>query len=337
LTLILSKTEVRQRLVMEDMIDQMEAGFLAFAKGLVEMPQRVRLLASNGEGYGSFMPCQMRGQGFGIKINTNFPDNPVRHGLPRILGLLVLLDTTTGMPLAIMDSTAITAFRTAAVSGVAMRRLARKDVRVLGVLGTGVQCLPHLLAGATVRRLDRVRVYSPNLHARQDEFVRRAHETVNIPVVPARSAEEVVTEADILIVCTGSSEPVLDGRWIREGTCVIAVGNATPNTRELDSLTVIRSKVICDSWRACILESGDFLIPMREGVITDTHIREDLGDVLQAQTLMVNQENAIVLFKSVGLAFEDLIAARHVYANALAARAGIEFDFFGMPASSAAN
>lgn len=117
-------------------------------------------MTSDGSGYSAFMPCYMAGQGLGIKINTNFRDNPSRHRLPRILGLLVLLDTETGMPLVIMDSTAITVFRTAAVSGVAMRHLAKKDAEVFGILGTGVLSLPHILAAVSVGPIRKVRAYS---------------------------------------------------------------------------------------------------------------------------------------------------------------------------------
>src|SRR5882762_5016333 len=157
MTLMLSKSEVERYLVMGELIDEMQAGFFAFSDGKLEMPQRIRLATIDGGGYGAFMPCYMPGQGLGIKINTNFREN-ADHGLPRILGLLVLLDTATGMPLAIMDSTAITAFRTAAVSGVALRCLARENSEVLGIVGAGVLSVPHMLAAAAVRPIRLVKV-----------------------------------------------------------------------------------------------------------------------------------------------------------------------------------
>lgn len=136
-----------------------------------------------------------------------------------------------------------------------------------------------------------------------------------------------MADADILVTCTTSACPVLDGRWLQPGACVIAVGNATANTRELDTTTVMRCQVICDSWRACILEAGDLLIPIKEGSIADSHIKHDLGDVLN-QGQPRAQGPAPVLFKSVGLAFEDIIAAHSVYSKAVASKTASQFNFF---------
>jgi ornithine cyclodeaminase/alanine dehydrogenase-like protein (mu-crystallin family) len=325
MTLMLSKSDVGRHLDMEELIDEMEGGFLAFSDGKVEMPQRIRLATIDGAGYGAFMPCYLPGQGLGIKINTNFRENG-DHGLPRILGLLVLLDTATGMPLAIMDSTAITAFRTAAVSGVAMRHLARENAEVLGILGSGVLSVPHMLAASAVRPIRTIRVYSPHLSARQEEFALAAQAAVGATVDVVASAERAAADADILVTCTSSASPVLDGRWLQSSTCIIAVGNATPNSRELDTTTVMRSHVVCDSWRACIVEAGDLLIPIKEGSIAGSHIEHDLGDVLK-QRQPWTKGSAPVLFKSVGLAFEDIIAARSVYSKVMASKTVSRFDF----------
>jgi len=335
MTLMLSKSEVGHHLVMEELINEMEAGFLAFADGKVDMPQRIRVATKSGDGYGAFMPCYMPDKGLGIKINTNFRDN-TDYGLPRILGLMVLLDTDTGMPLAIMDSTAITAFRTAAVSGVAMRCLSRENSEVLGILGAGVLSIPHMLATGAVRRIRVIRIYSPSLSTRQEEFVRAARASTGAAVEVVRSAEQAVAGADIVVTCTSSTSPVLDGQWLEPGTCVVAVGNASPISRELDTLTVMRSRVVCDSWRACILEAGDLLIPIKEGSITDSRIKHDLGDFLQQKDLPT-ETSEVVLFKSVGLAFEDLIAARYVYSKAVSSRAAVQFEFFDATLKAIAN
>jgi ornithine cyclodeaminase/alanine dehydrogenase-like protein (mu-crystallin family) len=327
MTLILSKSDVRRHLKMGELINDIERGFIAFSDGNVDMPQRIRLATVDGAGYVAFMPCYVRGGSVGIKINTNFGKNAER-GLPRILGLLVLLDTATGMPLAIMDSTAITAFRTAAVSGVAMRHLARFDASVLGVLGSGVLSIPHMLAACAVRPIRTVRVYSPHLRQRKDDFLVAAQEAVPAVVEPVTSAEQAVTGADILVTCTSSGSPVLDGQWLRSGTCVIAVGNASPYARELDTTTVTTSYVVCDSWQACILEAGDLLIPIREGAIADSHIKHDLGDILKNREERSVDSSTTVLFKSVGLAFEDIIAARSVYSKAMDYKNANRFDFF---------
>ena len=326
MTVMLSKSDVARHLIMEELIDEMEKGFVAFSSGSVEVPQRIRLTTIDGGGYGAFMPCYVPGQGLGIKINTNFRGN-AGFGLPRILGLLVLLDTASGMPLAIMDSTAITAFRTAAVSGLAMRRLASENAGILGILGSGVLSIPHMLAATAVRPIRTIRVYSPHLSERQNDFALATQAAGIATVDIVQSAEQAVADADILVTCTTSACPVLDGRWLQPGACVIAVGNATANTRELDTTTVMRCQVICDSWRACILEAGDLLIPIKEGSIADSHIKHDLGDVLN-QGQPRAQGPAPVLFKSVGLAFEDIIAAHSVYSKAVASKTASQFNFF---------
>jgi ornithine cyclodeaminase/alanine dehydrogenase-like protein (mu-crystallin family) len=325
MTLILSKSDVARYLFIEELIDDMEKGFLAFSNGNVEMPQRIRLAITDAGGYGSFMPCYLPGQGLGIKINTNFCENAHR-GLPRIVGLLVLLDAATGIPLAIMDSTAITAFRTAAVSGVAMRHLAPENAKVLGILGSGVLSIPHILAAKAVRPIQTIRVYSPHLSARQESFTLAAREAGIATVEIVAAAEQAAADADILVTCTTSASPVLDGRWLQSGACIIAVGNATPNGRELDTTTVVRCQVICDSWRACILEAGDLLIPIEEGSIADSHIKHDLGDVLKRDQPWTKGP-APILFKSVGLAFEDIIAARSVYLKSMASKTANQFNF----------
>lgn len=329
MTLVLSKPEVVSLLVMSELIARMETGFLAFARGEVEQPQRVRIASRDGVGYGAFMPCYLPGQGMAVKINTNFRANP-SQGLPRILGLIVLIDARNGTVLAVMDSTAITAVRTAAASGVAMRHLSREDSATLGVLGSGTLALPHMVAAASVRDIRRIIVYSPHLVDRRKAFLAAAGEALSVPVEIATSAHEAVIHADLLVVCTSSAEPVLDGAWIRPATCVVAVGNAIPTTRELDGTAVRRSRIICDSKEACLAEAGDLLIPLSGGGISADRIEHELGDVLLGREPAVRNASDIVLFKSVGLAFEDLVASRYVYLKAVAAGVGESIDFVGM-------
>ncbi len=328
MSLILAREDVETYLSMGELISQMEPAFLAFHSGAVEMPQRVRIMLPHVPGYGSFMPCCIPGvNGFGIKVNTNFRDNPSRFGLPSILGLVILLDIESGKPLAIMDSTLITASRTAAVSGLAIRYLARESAEILGVLGSGVLSIPHIQAAAIARNIRKVKVYSPTLASRREAFLASTRKLVHVPVEVVDSPEDAVRPADILIVCTNSNSPVLDGRWIQDGACVVAVGNATPKARELDSLTVIRSRIACDSWKSCVLEAGDLLIPRQEGLITDSHIKLDLAEVLLDPSRGRSDDKQITLFKSVGLAFQDIVAACHVYQQAVVRGDARSFDF----------
>ncbi len=331
MTLLLSKEDVRRCLSMGEIINKMEAAFLAFHHGGVTMPQRLRIAVGEGSGYGAFMPCAVTDlKGFGIKLNTNFKQNPVSRDLPAILGLIVLFDIQSGEPLAIMDSTLITAYRTAAVSGVAARYLARDNIGTVGVLGSGVQSSVHIQAMVEETDCNRVVVYSPSLAAKSSEFLNSVKHLVDTPVEVADSAEEVVRQAQILVVCTDSEDPVLDGRWIPEGTLVIAVGNARPDRRELDTITVKRSKIVCDSRQACLVEAGDLLIPIEEGSISGDDVSLDLAHVIQDRTRGRQRRDEIILFKSVGLAFEDIVAASHVYRRASANGDVSRFDFFAL-------
>ena len=327
-TLILSKEEVRNYLSMGELIDQMETAFLAFHRGAVEMPQRLRIVVPEAQGYGAFMPCSIAELGgFGIKVNTNFKQNPRRFGLPAIIGLILLLDIESGVPLAIMDSTLVTAVRTAAVSGLAARYLARDDSETVGVLGSGVQSIPHIEAMAEVRNIKNVFVYSPSLASRSAEYLASVKEVLDARVEAASGAEEVVSRADILVVCTDSPSPVLDGSWIREGSCIIAIGNATPHTRELDTKTVTTSRIVCDSSKACMVEAGDLLIPLQEASIQKEEIQLDLGHVIQDPSLGRKSREEIILFKSVGLAFEDIMTVSHIYRKAVARGDALTFHF----------
>lgn len=329
MTLILSKAEVRRYLSMKEIIERMESAFVAFQKGEVLMPQRTRIAMPDSSGYGAFMPCCMPGAGgFGIKVNTNFRLNPSRSGLPPILGLILLLDMGCGKPLAIMDSTLITAFRTGAVSGLAMKYLARKDAAVVSILGSGALSLPHIQAAIEVRKIMRVLVYSPGLAAKLDAFLQVARQVTSASIEVANSAEQAVRPADIVVTCTNSTSPVLDGRWLKEGACLLATGNANPKTRELDSNSVLRSKVVCDSWKACILEAGDLLLPIQEGLIGADHVKLDLAEVIQEPGRGRAREDEIILFKSVGLAFQDIVTASHVYRRASEEGCGLQLDFY---------
>ena len=330
MTIILSRADVQRCLSMSEMIARMEIAFRAFHRGNVQMPERVRLALPNGSGYAAFMPgCVPEIEGLGIKVNTNFKKNPERFGLPSILGLIILLDMKSGVPKAIMDSTLITAFRTGAVSGLATRYLAREDVRRLGVLGSGAQSVPQIQAVAEVRGIEKVSVYSPNLASKKDTFLAQLRPVVSADVEIGASAESVVRQADVLVLCSNSSTPILQGEWVQDGTCILAIGNASPNTREVDGMTVARSRVVCDSFRACLMEAGDLLIPLREGLIAKEHFQLDLGEIIENPERQRRGERDITLFKSVGLGFQDIVAAAHVYSKALAGSAPLrDFHFF---------
>jgi len=263
----------------------------------------------------------------GLKCITVFPGN---HGtdLDSHQGAVLLFETKRGSLLAVMDASSITAIRTAAVSGVATRLLARADAGDLALLGTGVQALTHLEAMAHARRLRRVRAWSRSPdHVRA--FAQRAARSLGLAVQAAASAREAVEGADLVCTVTSSREPVLKGEWLAPGAHVNAVGASLASARELDTPAVARARFFVDRRESALHEAGDFLIPRAEGAVDDGHIRGELGDLLLGRVPGRQAESEVTVFKSLGLAVEDVAAARLIYDNALAAGAGTRVELGG--------
>ena len=260
----------------------------------------------------------------GVKVVSIFPGNRER-GDESHFGAVLLFETETGRPIAYLDAAAITAIRTAAVSAVATRLLARFDAGELALLGAGVQARTRLAALREVRELRRVRVWS-----RRPESARRfaAEESARhrLPVEAAPSAAAAVAGADLVCTITASREPVLAGEWLSPGVHVNAVGASAAAARELDSAAVARARLFVDRRESTINESGDFLVPLREGVIAEDHIQGEIGDLLLGRIPGRRSASEITLFKSLGLAVEDLAAAHHVYRQAVAQGRGIRLD-----------
>lgn len=294
--------ELEQVLPMRDAIAALEA---AFAQGpMPEAPLRSSVPAGTGEMLA--MPVADDGAA-GIKVVTVNPPNPGK-GRPLIQGLYVLFMGEYLEPVAIFDGAAITRLRTAAVSGLATDLLAREDSRRLVVFGAGTQAQAHLEAMLAVRRIDEVSIV--------DKDVRRAQAAVAKARALGADAEvagpSAVAEADIVCTCTTSREPVFDGTLLREGTHVNAIGAYKPDTRELDDEAVRRALVVVESREAALEEAGDLLIPMNNGVIGEEHIVAELGDVAGGKRVRMRTED-VTLFKSVGIAYEDLVVARAAY------------------------
>lgn len=292
--LVFDEPRVREVLRLEALIPAMEQALIAFSAGEVIQPVRAIVpTATRGALFG-VMPA-VYGDVLGAKLVTVFPDNP-RQGLPSHLGTIVLFRSKTGEPIAVIDGRLITELRTAAVTAAATKALARPDARVLAVLGTGVQARAHVQALRLVRRFDEIRVWG-----RTPEHVRQfAVETGATPM----AAGDAVRGADVVVTVTGAGEPVLRGSWLSEGTLVNAVGAVGAQRRELDD-DVMRGSVIVDSRAAAMQESGDILL-------AGATIYAELGEVL-AGTKPRPPAAQVTVFKSLGLAVEDLAAARLVY------------------------
>lgn len=292
--LFLDEEAVRAHLRMEELIPAMAEAMRNLSAGKVQQPLRQVLSVMEHQGFFGVMPAY--GGGLGAKLVTFFPNN---QGLPTHHAMIVLFRPDTGEPLVVMDGRLITEMRTAATSAVATDLLARREVAVLVILGSGVQAQSHLEALRIVRQFREVRVWSPR-HAL--EFAQR------FGVRAMDSAEEAVRGADVIVVATSATTPLLKGEWLPSGAHVNAVGATRPNWRELDDEVLRRARLYVESREPASKESGD--------VIAAGSIFAELGEVLAGTRPGRQSEKEITLYKSVGVAVEDLAAASLVYRRA---------------------
>lgn len=326
--LIINQSEVPQLLPMAECIGVMEEALKSLARGEAILPLRPVMWLPEKVGALGMMPSYLGGiQSFGLKVISVFPGN---HGTEydSHQGAVMLFEATHGRLLALMDSSSITGIRTAAVSGVAAKRLARADAHDLAILGSGVQAETHLEAMLIARPIKRVRLWTRNAeHARAFAERQGQRHNLNIEVMP--TVEAAVTGADLICTTTAAPEPILKGEWLAPGTHINAVGSSVPFTRELDTAAVVKSRLFVDRRESTINEAGDFLFPKKEGAITDDHIQGELGEVLLGKIQGRKSDDEITLFKSLGLAIEDLASAHHVYTKALEKQMGLSVELGG--------
>jgi ornithine cyclodeaminase len=326
--LIVNQDEVRRLLPMAECLEVMEETLAALARGEALLPLRQVLMLPGGQGAFAAMPAHLSSPAaIGIKVITVFPGNQATE-YDSHQGAVLLFETEHGRLLAVMDATSITAIRTAAVSGVATRILSRAAASTLALLGSGVQAGTHLDAVALVRPLQRVRVWSRD-PAHVSRFVAAARARHPFDIQAAASAREAVADADVVCTVTASREPVLEGAWLRPGTHVNAVGASLRTARELDSAAVARARVFVDRRESAASEAGDLLIPRAEGAIGDGHVQGELGEVLLGRVDGRRTDDEITLFKSLGLAVEDVASAHHIHARARATGIGTWVELGG--------
>jgi ornithine cyclodeaminase len=326
--LIIDQFQVPVLLPMAECMAVMSDALRALARGEAVQPLRPLLRLPDQSGILGMMPGYLSSpNALGIKVITVFQKN---HGtaFDSHQGVILLFEVEHGSVVAIVDASTVTAIRTAAVSGVATAALARADASDLCILGSGVQAETHLEAMLLARRIDRVRVWSRNPENARG-FARAASERHRIDVEPMPSARDAVVGADIICTVTSSREPVLEGAWIESGAHVNAVGSSVPSARELDSAAVLRARVFTDRRESALNEAGDLLIPLREGRFHESHIVAELGDVLEGAHTGRESAEEITLFKSLGLAIEDVAAAHRIYANAVRDGIGTQIEIGG--------
>lgn len=326
---VVTQAEVPALLPMGECIEVMARALETTSRGQTVLPLRSLMRLPDGNGLLGLMPAYLgEPRCFGLKVVSVMPGN---HGtaFDSHQGAVLLFEARHGSLLAVIDATSITAIRTAAVSGVATRVMALSDAGDLAMIGSGVQAATHLAAMQVVRPLRRVRVWSRDA-TRARSFAAREGARLGLDIEVCRDARAVVRDADLICTTTAASEPVLHGEWIRPGAHVNAVGACFPSARELDTAAVVRSRLIVDRRESALNEAGDFLIPRAEGAIGDTHIRGELGDVLLGQVPGRERPDEVTLFKSLGIAIEDLAAAHHIYVRAEATDRGRSLPLGGL-------
>jgi alanine dehydrogenase len=305
---ILSREDVRQALPMREAIEAMKGAFAQLSTGQADVPLRVALDVPRHNGVTLFMPAYLSADDqMAVKIVSVFNDNPAQ-GLPLIHALVVVVDATTGRPAAVMDGTALTALRTGAASGAATDLLARQDAHTAVVFGAGAQGRTQLEAVCAVRPIREAWVYDvapQQAAAYADEMSQR----LSLPVSIAETPAQAVRQADVICTATTASSPVFDDADVRPGTHINAVGAYTPQMQEVPPETVLRARVVIDHREASLAEAGDLLIPLQQGLITEAHIYAELGEIVAGHKPGRASPDEITLFKSVGVAVQDVAAA----------------------------
>lgn len=313
---VIGHSEVKSLLTMTECIEAMSDAFHTMAQGGAIVPRRLIMWLPDKVGALGCMPSYMESSGFiGLKAISAFPGN---HGseYDSHQGIVMLFDAARGFPVAIVDAREITAVRTAAASAVATRLLAREEASDLVLLGSGVQASKHLEAMRAVRPISRVRVWNP-FPGLAKKFAKSEEINQGIGIESLEDERADVTGADIICTVTSSREPVLFGSTIPEGVHINAVGSSFPHARELDSEVIMRASLFVDLRESTLNEAGDFLFPLKEGLVTENHIRGELGEILTGKICGRQSDKEITLFESLGIAVEDLAAAELVYRKAV--------------------
>ena len=325
--LILTEKDIPALLPVGECIDVMAEALAALTRGDVTMPLRTIVWLPERNGLLVSMPVALEPDGMAaFKLLTVFPENRAA-GIESHQGAVLLFELEHGRLLSILDATSITAIRTAAVSGVATRLLAREDAGDLAILGSGTQAGTHLEAMRAVRPIRRVRVWS-----RSEDNARRFAERASaggIEVEPCATAEDAVTGADLICTTTASREPVLRGEWLAPGAHVNAVGAVGADARELDTEAIRRSRLVVDRRESAANEAGEFELAKAEGAIGDDHIVGELGELVTGAVPGRTSPEEITVFRSLGIAVEDLAAAQTIHRRAIERGVGVVVELGG--------
>ena len=305
----ITESDIRAVLSTTELIGAMESALAALSAGRVLQPVRTAIETADRTFFALMPAFDKEHAILGAKLVTVTPANFAK-GLHTHLAAISLFDPETGELTAVMDGRYITEVRTAAASAVSVRHLARADASVLAILGSGVQARSHLAALPCVRKFAEIRAWSPT-RRNLERFVAES-----AGVRASGSAEEAVRGADVVVLATNAVTPAIRNEWVGDGTHLIAIGACRPSQQEIDPALVARANLVVDSKAAALVESGDIVRPIQEGRITADHVRAELGDIIAGKTPGRRNASEVTLFKSLGQAIEDLVAADLAYRRA---------------------
>ncbi len=316
--------EVESVLEMREVVENVESAFRYHGLGRVEMPSKLYLYFKKHNGDLRVMPTYVPDlEQAGVKIVNVHPDNKSK-GLPTVMGTYVLNDPSTGAPLAVMNATYLTDVRTGAAGGIAAKYLARKDSRVLGLIGSGRQAITQLLATSEVFDLEKVLVSSRSFqHCKK--FKEYMEDKVNAEIEICKTPEKAC-KADIVATTTPVREPIIKDQWIEEGAHINAIGADAPSKQELDTEILKRAKVVVDSWEQAS-HSGEINIPISRGEISKDNIYAELGEVVAGKKPSRESDEEVTVFDSTGLAIQDVVTATLVYKKAFDEGRGTKLKF----------
>ncbi len=327
-TLFVTRGEVAALLGLGECIDAVEAAFRLHAEGLSLGPGVLETLVADGGFHIKAAGLRLAGGSyFAAKVNANFPANPERSGLPTIQGVVVLCDAERGRPLAVMDSSELTAVRTAAATAVAAKYLARADSRVASVCGCGVQGRAQLRALAQVLRLKKVYAFDGD-GARAEGFAREMSDELGVEVRAAAELRRAALESDVCVTCTPSREPVLTRGDVRPGAFVAGVGADNPFKQELDPALMASGKIVVDILAQCAC-IGDLHHALEAGAVKESDVYAELGEVVAGRKSGRTSDEETFIFDSTGTALQDAAAAAVVYERAVSEGVGVRLDLAG--------
>ncbi|MFW6128790.1 MAG: ornithine cyclodeaminase family protein [Candidatus Aminicenantaceae bacterium] len=324
---VLSKKDVQKAITMTEAIEAVKNAYIQLSRGNTDVPQRSHIPVKD-KGVTLFMPAYLpAAESLGTKIVSVFPGNPGKD-LPTVHAVVVAIDTETGQPEAVMDGTYLTAVRTGAASGVATELLARKEAKNVCIIGAGIQGRTQLEAVCCVRNIKKVFVYDVNSKASRDYIKEMKRKGAPLPkdFENVASLKEVLRKSDIICTATTSLTPVFDDSDLKPGTHINGVGSYRLDMQEIPEETVARSKVFVDSHKASMAETGDLIIPLKKGVITEEHIQTEIGQVAAGEAQGRSSKEEITFFKSVGVAVQDVAVSKLIVEKVLKQGIGKETE-----------